>query len=280
MFKVRGLKKNSSNISNSIHQTKNEPSVLMLKDVFGNTYKYIYPNDMDQFSKMSTLGNKNSSTMIHLPPGILKSDNTSSETGVSPVDHPYKMISSTTSERPRTNKPKNTTNQHKQSLPGSKDNHILSSTYLMPKRELNKVNNTAVSINSNISNETTTIKDCITEKDEDGNSTNYETITTPIINNYSNNISNNAPILSEINNKQYDTSENLYKSCDTCNGLILLVKNDIKLKLFLNSNGILDKSSIMNSKKNSTIKDELSTEDNDVEKDDELEFPTSLSIVE
>jgi len=248
----------------------------MLKDVLGNTYKYIYPNDMDQFSKMRTLGNKNSSTVIHLPPGILKSDNTSSETGVSSID---KRISSTTSEKPRTNKSKNTTNQHKTSLPSSKDNHIVSSIFLKPEGELTKVNNTAVSMNSNTSTETTVIKDYITGKDDDGNNTNYETITTPIFNNYSNDISNNVPMLSEINNEQYNTSKNLYKSCDTCNGLILLVKNDIKLKLFLNSNGILDKSSIMNSKNNSTIKDEFSTED-DMVRDDELEFPISLGVDE
>jgi len=251
----------------------------MLKDVHGNTYKYIYPNDMDQFSKMSTLGNKNSSTVIHLPPGILKSDNTSCDTDVSSVDHPYKRISSTTSEKPRTNKPKNTTNRHKQSLPGNKDNHIVSSIFLKPVDELPEVNNTAVSINSNISTETTTIKDFITEKDDDGNSTNYETITSPIFNNYSNGISNNALILSEINNEQYDSSKNLNKSYDTRNGLILLVKNDIKLKLFLNSNGILDKSSLMNSRNNSTIKDELSTKD-DVVRDDELEFPISMGVGE
>ncbi|XP_060878172.1 uncharacterized protein LOC132950667 [Metopolophium dirhodum] len=267
---VRGSNKNSTKISHSLHKAKNEPSVLILQDGKGNTYKYIYPNDMDQFSKMSTLGNKNSSTVIHLPPGILKSENASCDTSDSPVDHSYvRIVNSTNSEGPRTTNPKNAITEHKQSLPGSKVDPIVA--FVMPKLpggEPCEEENTAASINENESTETTTIKDCKTEKEEDGNDADDSTVIKSTYgNNYPKDDSNNAQILSQINNVKYRESsnnqQNSQKSCDARNGLILLVENDIKLKLFLNSNGILDKLSLVNSSKNSTIKsmNELSSED-------------------
>ncbi|XP_022165572.1 uncharacterized protein LOC111030409 isoform X2 [Myzus persicae] len=248
---VHGLKKNSTNISNGFDQTKNDPSVLILKDVHGNTYKYIYPNDMDQFSKMSTL------------------------------DQPYTRISSTTSERPRTiTIPKNTTNQHKRNytvfLDTNKESPILSKAII---RQIDKDNST-ISINSTESTDTITINDGKTENKDDENDPNNE----PSIHNISFiGSSDDTPILSKINNEKYERSDeqqNSYKSCDNRNGLILLVENDIKLKLFLNSNGILGKSSLVNSRKNATIKskDELSTEDVVIENDDEFEFSTSTGV--
>lgn len=280
---VHGLKKNSTNISNGFDQTKNDPSVLILKDVHGNTYKYIYPNDMDQFSKMSTLGNKKSSTVIHLPPGILKSENPSRDTSSNPIDQPYTRISSTTSERPRTiTIPKNTTNQHKRNytvfLDTNKESPILSKAII---RQIDKDNST-ISINSTESTDTITINDGKTENKDDENDPNNE----PSIHNISFiGSSDDTPILSKINNEKYERSDeqqNSYKSCDNRNGLILLVENDIKLKLFLNSNGILGKSSLVNSRKNATIKskDELSTEDGVIENDDEFEFSTSTGVGE
>jgi len=263
---------------------KNDPSVLILKDGRGNTYKYIYPNDMDQFSKMSTLGNKNSSTVIHLPPGILKSENTSCDTSVSPINQPDLRISSTTSARPRTTNSKNTTSQRKQHSSGSSDIDILSSVLPKPTIRNTEGNNTAVSINSNESTDTSTsIKDCTTEKKEDDNGPHNEPVTTPIANNSSNESSNNTPILCKINNDKYESSneQDSYKSCDNRNGLILLVENDIKLKLFLNSKGIFGKSSLVNSRKNSMLKpkDEPSTED-DAITNDEVEFPISIGVGE
>jgi len=255
-------------MSNNLHQAKNEPSVLMLKDGKGNTYKYIYPNDMDQFSKMSTLGNKNSSTVIHLPPGILKSENASWDTSNSPVDHPYIRISSSTMpERPRTTNPKNSIT--KQFLLGSKINPVSAIVLAKPAREEPSVEkNTAISINENESTETTTIKDCTTEKEKDENGADDSTVIKSIYddNIYPKDISDNTQILSQINNVKYESSnnqQNSQKPCDARNGLILLVENDIKLKLFLNSNGILDKLSMANSRKNSTIKskNELSSDD-------------------
>ncbi|XP_008180059.1 uncharacterized protein LOC100571382 isoform X2 [Acyrthosiphon pisum] len=243
----------------------------MLKDGKGNTYKYIYPNDMDQFSKMSTLGNKNSSTVIHLPPGILKSENASCDTSDSPVDHQYvRILNSTMPERPQTTNPKNSITEHKQSSPGSKANPIVA--FMLPKTtggEPCEEENTAVSINENEPTETTTIKDCKTEKEEDGNDADDSTVIKSIYNdsNHPKDISKNDQILSsQINNVKYESSnnqQNSQKSCDARNGLILLVENDIKLKLFLNSNGILDKLSLVNSRKNSTIKsnNELSSEE-------------------
>jgi len=224
---------------------------------------------MNQFSKMSTLGNKNSSTVIHLPPGILKSENASCDTSDSPVDHSYGRISSTIPEGPQTTNPKNAITEHKQSLPGSKVNPIVS--FVMPKTsvgEPREEENTAVSINENESTETTTIKDCKTEKEEDGNDADDSTVINSTYGNiYPKDVSNNTQILSQINNVKYRESsnnqQNSQKSCDARNGLILLVENDIKLKLFLNSNGILDELSLVNSRKNSTIKskNELSSED-------------------
>lgn len=220
---------------------------------------------MDQFSKMSTLGNKNSSTVIHLPPGILKSENTSNDTSDSPVDHPHTKISSTISERPQTTSPKNSIIEHKQSLPGSKVNPIVS--FVLPKPGQHKEENTAVSINDNESTETTTIEDCKTEKEEDDNVEDDNTAIKSIYdNNYQKDFSNDAQILSPKNNVKYESlnnQNNLIKSCDTRNGLILLIENDIKLKLFLNSSGLLDKLSLKNNTKNSTIKskDEISSED-------------------
>jgi len=215
---------------------------------------------------MSTLGNKNSSTVIHLPPGILKSENTSYDTSDSPVDHPHTKISSTISEKPRTTYPKSSIIEHKLSLPGSKINPIVS--FVLPKPGEHKEENTdAVSINENESTETTTIKDCKAEKEEDGNVADDNTVIKSIYdNNYQKDISNDTQISSQKNNVKYENlnnQNNLYKSCDTRNGLILLIENDIKLKLFLNSNGLLDKFSLKNSTKNSTIKskDEISSED-------------------
>ncbi|CAI6344753.1 unnamed protein product [Macrosiphum euphorbiae] len=268
---VRGSNKNSTKKSNSLHQAKNEPSVLMLKDGKGNTYKYIYPNDMDQFSKMSTLGNKNSSTVIHLPPGILKSENASCDTSDSPVDHPIgTILSSTLHEGPLDTNPKNSITEHKQSSPGSKVVPIVD--ILFPKTpggEPCEEENTAVSINENEStDETTTIKDCKTEKEEDGNGADGSTDIKSIYDgkNYAKDISNNAKILSQINNVKYESSnnqQNSQKPCDARNDLILLVENDIKLKFFLKSNGRMDKLSLLNNRKNSTInpKNELSSDD-------------------
>lgn len=221
---------------------------------------------MDQFSKMSTLGNKNSSTVLHLPPGILKSENTSScDTSGSTVDQPYTM---TTTGRPRTTNPKNAINEYKQSLSGSRHSPIVSIT--LPehtKEEQHEEENISVSIKENESTETTTIKDNNAEKEENCNGGDEKTVIKPIYNhNFSTEISNKFP-LTQTNNKYNESlnkQQSLYKSCDTRNGLILLVENDIKLKLFLNSNGIL---SLVNSRKNSTIKskDELSTEDDVIE---------------
>jgi len=243
----------------------------MLKDGKGNTYKYIYPNDMDQFSKMSTLGNKNSSTVIHLPPGILKSENASCDTSDSPVDHPIRRIlSSKLHERPLDTNPKNSITEYKQSSPGSKVDPIVD--ILFPKTpggEPCEEENTAVSINENEStDETTTIKDCKTEKEEDGNGADDSTVIKSIYdgNNHAKDISNNANILSQINNVKYESSNNQQNSqepCDARNDLIVLVENDINLKLFLNSNGIMHKLSLLHSRKNSTIKpkNEISPDD-------------------
>jgi hypothetical protein len=286
---VRGLNKNISNISNNFHHTKNEPSFLILKDIHGNMYKYIYPNDMDQFSKMSTLGNKNSSTVIHLPPGILKSENSSSKMVISHVDNPKK-----TSERPRATTQKSTIIDHAptHSLPGNgkgnekeKRKTIVEDILPTTERRNSNEDHTTVFKNENESTETTAIENSKNEHeaqtddddDDDGKDNNKND---PILKSAPN------PRMSPCDNSSKDKSsrsiiiepdfslnkssknheneqQNAYKSSDTRNNLILLVENDIKLKLFINSNRILNKSSLANSRKNPTVQlnDELSTED-------------------
>ncbi|XP_026819894.1 sphingosine kinase B-like [Rhopalosiphum maidis] len=266
---VRGLNKNISNTSNNFHHTKNEPSFLILKDIHGNMYKYIYPNDMDQFSKMSTLGNKNSSTVIHLPPGILKTENSPSKIVISRVDNPKK-----TSERPQILIQKSTIIDHAptHSLLGNdkgdekeKRKTIVEDILPTTERRNSNENHTTVFKNEIESTETTTIENSKNEHeaqtddddDDDGKDNNK-----------------NDPILKSAPNPRIFSSkkgsenheneqQNVYKSSDIRNNLILLVKNDIKLKLFINSNGILNKSSPANSRKNPTVQlnDELSTED-------------------
>ncbi|XP_025201613.1 uncharacterized protein LOC112599094 [Melanaphis sacchari] len=281
---VCGLNQNASNISNNFHYTKNEPSFLILKDIQGNMYKYIYPNDMDQFSKMSTLGNKNSSTVIHLPPGILKTENSTCETDIASEDNPK-----ITSERSRTTTPKSTTNNNALSRK-SNDNIklklnknpsvVVDSVLSTTERRNSVVNHTT----ENESTETTTIQNSknkhTTEKDEDGNGIDVKqenpilkTGINPHILPYDNNTKENLNyiiierlFLLKKNGEKHENSneqQNLYKSSDTPNSLILLIENNIKLKLFKNSNGILKNSSPVNSRKNSTlkVKDELSTED-------------------
>lgn len=294
MFKVHGLNQNPSNISNNFHHAKNEPSFLILKDVQGNMYKYIYPNDMDQFSKMSTLGNKNSSTVIHLPPGILKIENGTFETGnTKSLDDPK-----ITSEKPRTTTPKRTTNGHKIIKPlleikeknNNKQNIKNSSigvNYTLPKteRKYSEEEDTTVLINENEPSETTSIKNIYnehkTEKGEDSNENGNIIADQPILKAapnpnmlpYDNNTKENSNSIiierffslkkNSEKNENLNEQQNTYKSSDIRNDLLLLVENDIKLKLLINSKGVLNKSSPLNSRKNPTIKlnGDLSTED-------------------
>lgn len=286
MFKVHGFKQSPSNISNNFHHTKSEPSFLILKDVQGNMYKYIYPNDINQFSKMSTLGNKNSSTVIHLPPGILKSENPSnsftSKTNVEHTDGPNIRTSSTTSEKPQItyiSNDKHTTHKSNSKTKSSIDTFSFT-------------NANGLVIKKNELTETTTTKNCKNEnkneKEEDdkagpneynialNDSQNILKTKVPLnIHNVSDYPAGNKSTKKcENSNKPH----NLYKLRDTRNGLVLLVENDIKLKLFLNSNGILDEPSLIDSKKNRIIplKDEFHTEDG-IPSDD---LPTYLSVVE
>jgi len=255
---------------------------------------------------MSTLGNKNSSTVIHLPPGILKTENpknSSSETGVNSIDRSNFRISSTTSEGQRVTNPINTTNERTKSVLGSKSKDInknkrsknpptVYSLWSTTKRTNSEVDNTTVSIKENESTETTTQKndknEHEAEKEEDDITADEYTLT-PILksttnatfhgNNTKEN-SNNSKLLMNSNEKYNKSNEqySLYKSCDSGNGLILLVENDIKLKLIFNSNGILDKSFPMDNTNNPTIKskDKLSTKD-EITNDD---FPISIGIAE
>lgn len=292
------MNENPSNISNIIQHTKNEPSFLILKDVQGNMYKYIYPNDMDQFSKMSTLGNKNSSTVIHLPPGILKKENGTFETSnIKSLNDPK-----ITSVKPRTTTAKRATsnNAHTTPLPAlpnikEKNNNKqiiknnsstgVNSTLSKTKRKNSKEEDTTILINENEPTETTTIKNIEdehqTEKGEDSNENGDIIAGLPILksapnpnmlpndNNTkknSNSIIIERLLLLKKNSEKYENSneqQNLYKSSDTRNDLLLLVENDIKLKLFINSKGVLNKSSSVSNRKNPTIKltDDLSAED-------------------
>lgn len=291
---MRGLNQNPSNISNNSHHTKNEPSFLILKDVQGNMYKYIYPNDMDQFSKMSTLGNKNSSTVIHLPPGILKIENgTFNKTGnIKSLDDPKIMF-----EKPQTTTTKRTINGTlKKSLPNIKEKNNdqqniknssigVDSTLPKTKKKSSEEEDTIVLINENEPTETTTIKNIKnehkSEKGEDGNDNGNIIADLPILksapnpnmlpndNNtkeHSNSMIIERLFLLKKNSEKYENSneqQNSYKSSDTHNDLLLLVENDIKLKLFINSKGVLNESFPGNSKKNPTIKlkSDISTED-------------------
>lgn len=308
---MRGLNQNPSNISNNFHHTKNEPSFLILKDVQGNMYKYIYPNDMDQFSKMSTLGNKNSSTVIHLPPGILKIENgkfNKTDNNKS-LDDPK-----ITSEKPQTTTTKRTTNgTFTKTLPDIKEKNNnkpkinknssieVNSTLPKTERKNSEEEDTIVLINENEPTETTTIKNIKnehkTEKGEDSNDNGNVIADLPILKSAQNPIMlpndnntkkhSNSMIIERLfllkkNSEKYENSneqQNSYKSSDTRNDLLLLVENDIKLKLFINSKGVLDKSSPGNSIKNSTmkLKDDLLTEDDMTTIDD---LPISISDTE
>uniref|UniRef100_A0A2S2NGK9 Uncharacterized protein n=1 Tax=Schizaphis graminum TaxID=13262 RepID=A0A2S2NGK9_SCHGA len=252
-------------------------------------YKYIYPNDMDQFSKMSTLGNKNSSTVIHLPPGILKTENSSSKTVISPVDNPKK-----TSERPRATTQKSTIIDHApttHSLLGNgkgdekeKRKTIVEDILPTTERRNSNEDHTIVLTNENESMETTTIEksknehEAQTDDDYDDKGNNksdpiLKSVANPRMSPYYNNSNDNSSrsiiiergfSLNKSSKNPKNEQQNLYKSGDTRNNLILLLENDIKLKLFINSNGILNKSSPANSRKNPTVQlnDEPSTEDN------------------
>ncbi|KAE9535569.1 hypothetical protein AGLY_007470 [Aphis glycines] len=292
---VRGLNQNSSNISNNFHHTKNEPSFLILKDAQGNMYKYIYPNDMDQFSKMSTLGNKNSTTVIHLPPGILKKENgTFNKTGNIKSLDDMKI----TSEKPQTTTTKRTINntptkflpdikEKNNNKPNINKNSSIGVGSTLPKTEKknSEEEDTIVLTNENEPTETTTIKNIKnehkTEEGEDSNDTGNIIADQPILKSAQNpnmlpNDNNtkehsNSMIIERLfllkkNSEKYENSneqQNSYKSSDTRNDLLLLVENDIKLKLFMNSKGVLNKSSPENSRKNPTIKlkGDISTED-------------------